>query len=249
MSGHSKWSTIKRKKGKIDSERGKIFTKISKEIFVAVKQGGPDPEGNFRLKLCIQKAKANNMPADNIKRAIEKAAGVGNTEAYEEFFYEGYGIAGVAVMCAILTDNRNRTASEIRYIFSRNNGNLGESGCVAWMFERKGKISLEMQGKSEDDLMLIALEGGADDASVYGEQGEVLTPSDALEGVRSLLEENGFAVLEAEITMHPANTVEINDVEQAQKLMKLLDALEDNDDVQGVYANFDLPDEVLEKME
>ena len=170
MSGHSKWANIKRRKAAVDDVRGRIFTKISKEIFVAVKQGGPDPDGNFRLKLCIQKAKANNMPADNIKRSIQKAAGMDSTDAYEEISYEGYGPAGVAVLCDILTDNRNRTASEVRYIFSRNNGNLGETGCVSWMFERKGRITVSLEDKDEDELMMVALELGADDFQSDGEK-------------------------------------------------------------------------------
>ena len=249
MSGHSKWANIKRKKSKVDEERGKAFTKISKEIFVAVKQGGPDPEGNFRLKLCIQKAKANNMPADNIKRCIEKAAGIGTTEAYEEFFYEGYGAGGVAVLCAMLTDNRNRTASEIRYIFSRNNGNLGETGCVAWMFVRKGEIVVDMEGKDGDELMMAALEAGAEDVETYDDEAEVVTATEDLEAVRAGILDAGFVVKEAEITMRPANTVEITDVDQARKLLKLIDALEDNDDVQAVYANYDIPDSVMEQLE
>ncbi len=250
MSGHSKWSTIKRKKAKVDNERGKIFTKISKEIYVAVKQGGPDPEGNFRLKLCIQKAKASNMPADNIKRCIEKAAGSGATEAYEEFFYEGYGPGGAAVLCAMVTDNRNRTASEIRYIFSRNNGNLGETGCVAWMFERKGEIRIILEGKSEDDLIMAALDSGAEDVLVYGEDAaDVITPPDILEEVRDKLLEGAFNVVSAEVVMRPSNTVEINDLKQAQTLINLIDALEDNDDVQAVYANYDIPDEIMEQIE
>ena len=158
MSGHSKWANIKRKKSANDAERGKIFTKIGREIQVAVRQGGPDPDGNFRLKLCIQKAKSNNMPADNIKRCIEKAAGLSGGEAIEEFNYEGYGAGGVAILCEMMTDNRNRCASEIRYIFSRNNGNLGETGCVSYMFDRKGEIQVELAGKDEDELMMAALD-------------------------------------------------------------------------------------------
>jgi len=245
MSGHSKWATIKRKKSKIDDERGKIFTKIAKEIAVAVKQGGPDADGNFRLKLAIQKAKSNNMPADNINRCIQKAAGNTENTAYEEFFYEGYGPGGVAVLCAMMTDNRNRTASEIRFIFSRNGGNLGETGCVAWMFERKGQIVAELGGKEEDDLLLLALEAGADDVEFAEDAAEIITSTEALEQVRLALLEGGFAVASAEIAMLPANTVAIGDAETAQTLLKLLDALEDNDDVQQVYANYDISDEIL----
>ncbi|MCL1976086.1 MAG: YebC/PmpR family DNA-binding transcriptional regulator [Firmicutes bacterium] len=249
MSGHSKWATIKRKKGKIDDERGKIFTKISKEIAVAVKQGGPDADGNFRLKLAIQKAKSNNMPADNINRCIQKAAGNTENTAYEEFFYEGYGPGGVAVLAAIMTDNRNRTASEIRYIFSRNNGNLGETGCVSWMFERKGQIVAELKGKDEDDLMLLALEAGAEDIEIEEELASIFTDTESLEPVRAALLVAGYTVSGAEIVMKPANTVAIGDVDMARKLIKLLDALEDNDDVQQVYANYDIDEDILAKLE
>ncbi len=250
MSGHSKWANIKRKKSKVDDERGKVFTKISKEIAVAVKQGGPDPDGNFRLKLCIQKAKANNMPADNINRCIQKAAGMGDGNVYEEFFYEGYGAGGVAVLCAMMTDNRNRTASEIRYIFSRNNGNLGETGCVGWMFERKGQIMVDISGKDEDELMMLALDNGADDLQTNqeNEEAEIISAPDQLEKLRSVLIEYGYNVSSAEIIMLPSNTVEITDVETAANLMKLIDALEDNDDLQDVYANYDISDEIMEQL-
>ncbi|MEG1501298.1 MAG: YebC/PmpR family DNA-binding transcriptional regulator, partial [Clostridiales bacterium] len=180
---------------------------------------------------------------------IQKAAGVGENESYEEIFYEGYGIGGIAVLCAILTDNRNRTASELRYIFSRNNGNLGETGCVSWMFERKGQINISLEDKDEDEAMMIALEAGADDFAAYGEEGEIITSTDMLEEVRSQFIEHGYNVTSAEITMLPSNTVEINDVEQAAALMKLLDALEDNDDVQDVYANYDISDEIMEQLD
>jgi YebC/PmpR family DNA-binding regulatory protein len=248
MSGHSKWATIKRKKSKVDDARGKIFTKISREIMVAVKQGGPDPDGNFRLKLCIQKAKDNNMPNDNIARCIQKAAGQTESDAYEEFFYEGYGVAGVAVLCAILTDSRNRTASEIRYIFSRNNGNLGETGCVSWMFERKGQMNVELDGKDEDELMMLALDAGAEDMSVDDGMAEIITSTDKLEDVRQALMNAGYNVIDPQITMLPANTVEITDADQAKSLIKLIDALEDNDDVQAVYANYDIADEIMEQL-
>ncbi len=247
MSGHSKWANIKRKKSANDAEKGKIFTKIAKEMQVAVKQGGPDPDGNFRLKLCIQKAKANNMPADNIKRCIEKASGVGEGDNYEEFFYEGYGAGGVAVMCAMLTDNRNRTASEIRYIFSRNNGNLGETGCVSWMFERKGEIVVEGTF-DEDELMMTALDNGAEDLSVSDDTATILTAAGDLEKVRGALLEAGYQVASAEITMRPSNTVEITDAATAAKLMALIEKLEDNDDVQEVYANYDISDEIMEQL-
>ena len=256
MSGHSKWANIKRKKAVVDDVRGRVFTKISKEIFVAVKQGGPDPDGNFRLKLCIQKAKANNMPADNIKRCIQKAAGMEGTDAYEEISYEGYGPAGgggggggVAVLCSILTDNRNRTASEVRYIFSRNNGNLGESGCVSWMFGRKGQILVSMEDKDEDELMMLALDLGAEDFSSEEEEAEIVTSPENLEGVQQKLIDAGYEVNSAEITMLPENTVEITDAKTAGQILKLIDALEDNEDIQAVYSNFDIPDEIMAQLE
>lgn len=248
MSGHSKWANIKRKKSANDAERGKIFTKIGREIQVAVRQGGPDPDGNFRLKLCIQKAKANNMPADNIKRCIEKAAGLGNSDAIEEFNYEGYGAGGVAILCEMMTDNRNRCASEIRYIFSRHNGNLGETGCVSYMFDRKGEIQVAMEGVDEDELMMLALDAGAEDMTVEEENAVVITAPGDLEAVRAALLDGGFNVSSAEVIMQPSNTIEITDVETASKLMRLIDALEDNDDVNNVYANYEISDEIMDQL-
>ncbi|MEG1997623.1 MAG: YebC/PmpR family DNA-binding transcriptional regulator [Clostridiales bacterium] len=247
MSGHSKWANIKRKKSANDAEKGKIFTKIAKEMQVAVKQGGADPEGNFRLKLCIQKAKANNMPADNIKRCIEKAAGAGEGDNYEEFYYEGYGAGGVAILCAMMTENRNRSASEIRYIFSRNHGNLGETGCVNWMFERKGEIVVA-GNFDEDELMMLALEHGADDLSIQEDSAVIITASGNLETLRAALLDGGYAVVGAEIMMLPGNTIEITDVETAANLMTLIEKLEDNDDVQEVFANYEIPDEIMEQL-
>ena len=249
MSGHNKWSTIKHKKGKNDAAKGKMFTQISKEIFVAVKQGGPDPDGNFRLKLCIQKAKANNMPMDNVNRAIQKAAG--NTEgvAYDEIVYEGYGPAGVAIMCDILTDNRNRIASEIRYIFSRNNGNLGETGCVSYMFNRKGRMTIAADGVDPDEVMMIALDAGAEDIITDSEEEiEIITAAEDLEAVKNAIEDAGYETIEAEVTMLPENTIEITDAEQAAKVLKLIDALEDNDDVQNVYSNANIAEDLLEQL-
>jgi len=257
MSGHSKWANIKRRKGANDAERGKIFTKLAKEIAVAVRAGGPDPDGNFRLKMCVQKAKAGNMPADNIKRCIEKAAGLGDSAAIEEFFYEGYGAGGVAILCEMLTDNRNRCASEIRYMFNRKNGNLGETGCVSYLLERKGQLTVSMEGKDEDALMLAILDAGAEDMSVNpGDEDEdipasaeiITNPSD-LEAVRSSLLELGYQVTSAEIIMQPAASIEITDPDIAAKLLKLIDALEDNDDVRAVYANYDISDELLEQLQ
>ncbi len=249
MSGHSKWANIKRRKGKQDEIRGKIFTKIAKEIFVAVKQGGPDPDGNFRLKLCIQKAKANNMPVDNINRSIQKAAGNSENTGYDEIFYEGYAAGGIAVLCEILTDNRNRTASEVRYLFSRNNGNLGETGCVAYMFHRKGRLTVNMADQEEEELMMAALDAGAEDMTVEEEEAEIITPPELLEAVKSALESAGIPTVEAEITMLPETTIEITDADQAQKVLNLIEALEDNDDIQNVYHNAEIPDEIMEALE
>ncbi|MEL7566528.1 MAG: YebC/PmpR family DNA-binding transcriptional regulator [Dehalobacterium sp.] len=249
MSGHSKWANIKHKKARQDEAKGAIFTKISKEIMVAVKQGGPDPEGNFRLKLCIQKAKASNMPNDNINRAIQKASGSTDGDNFEEIYYEGYGPGGVAILLAILTDNRNRTASEIRYIFSRNGGNLGETGCVAWMFDRKGRLTVDLEDRDEDELMMLALEAGAEDFKVDDGIGEVITEPDALEEVRAQLMSNGIEIQEAEVTMIPQNTIEVADIDQVKKLLKMVDSLEDHDDVQNVYGNFDIPENILDQIE
>lgn len=249
MSGHSKWSTIKRKKGKIDAERGKVFTKIAKELAVAVQQGGPDPDGNFRLKMMIQKAKAVNMPNDNIKRCIEKAAGGGEGINYEEFVYEGYGPAGTAILLEIMTDNRNRTASEVRHLFSRNGGNLGETGCVAWMFDRVGRIVVDMENKDEDDVMMAALDAGADDVTFEDGKAEILTAPEELENVRLGLLDAKLEPEEAEVTRIPQNTIAVESVEDAEKVLTLFDALEDHDDVQNAFSNFEISDEIMEQVE
>ncbi|MGI5873257.1 MAG: YebC/PmpR family DNA-binding transcriptional regulator [Bacillota bacterium] len=248
MSGHSKWANIKRRKGAVDAERAKAFTKISREIIVAVQQGGPDPDGNFRLKLMIQKAKAANMPNDNINRCIQKAAG--NTEGtkMDEIVYEGYGPAGTAILLEIMTDNRNRTASEIRYLFSRNGGNLGETGCVAWMFDRVGRIVIPMEGKDEDDVMMAALDAGAEDVGFEDGNCEIVTLPENLEDVRKGLMEQGFEPSEVEVTRIPKNTVAVEDVEQARQVVKLYDALDEYDDVQNAYSNFEISDEILEQL-
>lgn len=249
MSGHSKWANIKRRKGAQDEARGKIFTKIAKEIFVAVKAGGPDIDGNFRLKLVVSKAKANNMPMDNIKRAIQKAAGNTDGVGYDEIVYEGYGPAGVAFICEILTDNRNRIASEARYIFSRNAGNLGETGCVSWMFNRKGRITFSMEGLDEEEIMMAALDAGADDFTVEDDMGEIVTDPDAFEEVRAAIEAMGINMDESEIVLMPENTVEIADLDTAKKVMNLIEKLEDNDDIQNVYHNAEFTPEVMEQLE
>ena len=249
MSGHSKWANIKRKKGKMDAERGKIFTKIAKELAVAVQQGGPDPDGNFRLKLIIQKAKAANMPNDNIQRCIQKAAGDGEGAKYDEVIYEGYGPSGTAILLEIMTDNRNRTASEIRYLFSRNGGNLGESGCVAWMFDRVGRIVVPMDGKDEDDVMMAALDAGADDVTFEAGQAEIITRPEELENVRLGLNDADVEIEEAEVTRIPKNTVAVEDADDAAKVLRLYDALDDHDDVQNAYSNFEISDEILEQID
>ncbi len=248
MSGHSKWANIKRRKGAVDAERAKAFTKISREIIVAVQQGGPDPDGNFRLKLMIQKAKAANMPNDNINRCIQKAAGNGDDTKYNEVVYEGYGPAGTAILLEIMTDNRNRTASEIRYLFSRNGGNLGETGCVAWMFDRVGRITAPLAGKEEDDFMMIALDAGAEDVSFEDGLGEIITLPEELENVRKALLEAGLEITDAEVTRIPKNTVAVDDVDQARQVLTLYDALDEYDDVQNAYSNFEISDDILEQI-
>ncbi|HHW42922.1 YebC/PmpR family DNA-binding transcriptional regulator [Desulfofundulus thermobenzoicus] len=242
MSGHSKWSTIKRKKAKVDAQRGKIFTRLAREIIVAARQGGGDPDANPRLKAAIQRAKEANIPNENIQRAIQKGTGELGGANYEEIVYEGYGPGGVAVMLEIMTDNRNRTAGEIRHLFSRYGGNLGESGCVSWMFEKKGLIVVDRDGLDEDELMLAALEAGAEDMRTEDESFEIITAPAEFEQVRSALVEKGIPVSEAEVTMVPQSTVKLTGKE-AEQMMRLMDALEDHDDVQEVYANFELEED------
>lgn len=249
MSGHSKWATIKRKKEKTDSQKANAFTKVTREIIVAAKAGGGDPDHNFRLRLAVLKAKEVNMPNDNIQRAIKRGVGESEASQYEEVFYEGYGAGGVALLVRALTDNRNRTASDMRYLFSRNDGNLGEAGCVAWMFNSKGLIVVdaEQSGKTEDQLFEVAIEAGAEDLKKAGEMFEIYTEPGQLEEVRKYLEQKKIPVKTAEMTMVPQNILEIIG-EQARQVLKLVDALEENDDVQSVYSNFDIPDAELEKM-
>jgi YebC/PmpR family DNA-binding regulatory protein len=251
MAGHSKWANIKHKKAKSDEKRGKEFTKIAREITIAVRTGGGgDPDANPKLKLAIQKAKAINMPNDNINRAIKKGTGELESEVLEEIVYEGYAPGGVAGMLEIATDNRNRTASEIRHYFSKNNGNLGESGCVAWMFNRVGLISISRENVSmdEEEFMLKALELGAEDVRDEGEQYDIVTSVDTFMEIKENLEKEGFIIDEADIVLLPENTVEINDVEVASRIIKLIEMLEDHDDVQNVYTNMSLTDEVVEKL-
>jgi YebC/PmpR family DNA-binding regulatory protein len=248
MSGHSKWSTIKRKKGAIDSKRGKSFTKIIKEITLAARLGGGDPEGNSRLRQAIMAAKDENMPKDNIERAIKKGLGDGEGAAnFEEITYEGYGPGGVAVIVEVMTDNKNRTVAEIRHIFSKHGGNLGENGCVAWMFDKKGSIMIGKSAVSEDILMELALEAGADDVREERDEYEVITSPATFEEVRKALEAKGLKILSAGVGMIPQNTVALGE-EKAGSMLKFMEKMEDNDDVQNVYANFDIADEIMERL-
>lgn len=240
MAGHSKWANIKHKKEKTDAQKGKIFTKIGREIAVAVKEGGSDPENNSRLKDVIAKAKAANMPNDTIMRSIKKASGEIGTVNYEEVTYEGYGPSGVAIIVQTLTDNRNRTASEMRYIFDRNGGSLGATGCVSWMFDRKGLMIIEDNGNvDEDTLMMEALELGAEDISKEDDVYEIITEPTVFSAVRSGLEEAGYKFLSAEVAMIPQNSVRLNEAD-AEKVLSIIDKLEDNDDVQNVYHNLEI---------
>ncbi len=248
MSGHSKWSTIKRKKGAIDAKRGKIFSKLIKEITVAARQGGGDPVGNPRLRSAIAAAKAENMPKDNIARAVDKGTGGGDGTSYEEIHYEGYGPGGVAVLVECMTDNRNRTVADIRHYFAKSNGNLGENGCVAWMFDKKGQILVDKETISEEELMDMALEAGAEDIIEDENEFQVLTGIDEFNDVRDSLEEQGVQLLEASISMIPQNTVDITEENIAVSLLKLLENLEDHDDVQKVHANFDIDQDLMEKL-
>lgn len=245
MSGHSKWATIKRKKGAADAKRGQLFSKLSRAIIVAAKEGGGDPESNATLAAAIQKARDNSMPKDNIERAIQRGAGSSEGEAYEAIMYEGYGPAGVAIICQILTDNRNRTAADVRHIFTKNGGSLGTPGSVAWQFDRKGVIMLDSEAVDEDALMEAAMEAGAEDIAEDGSQWQITTDPTDFAAVRKALEEAGLPYVSAELTMLPKTTVAPEEKE-ARQLLRLMDLLEDNDDVQDVYANFDISEEVLE---
>ena len=247
MSGHSKWSSIKHKKGAADAKRGKLFSKLSRAIIVAAKEGGPDPGGNLALQNAIEKARSYSMPKDNIERAIARGSGADSaTETFETVVYEGYGPGGVAVIVEALTDNRNRTASEVRHAFDKNDGNLGTSGAVAWLFERRGVVLVDADGVDEDELTLAAAEGGADDVTLDGSSYQIVSATDALSTVRAAIENAGFAVESAGLTMVPKTTVEVGDETAAKKILRLMDQLEENDDVQDVYANFDIPEHVLE---
>ncbi len=248
MSGHSKWSTIKRKKGAIDAKRGKVFSKLIKEITVAARQGGGDPAGNPRLRSAITAAKTENMPKDNIARAIDKGTGGGDGAIYEEILYEGYGPGGVAVLVECMTDNRNRTVADVRHYFAKSNGNLGENGCVAWMFDKKGQIVVERTSITEEELMDVAIETGAEDVIADENEFQVLTALESFNDVRDALEERGVQIIEASISMIPKNTIEVTEENIASSLLKLLENLEDHDDVQKVHANFDLEESLMEKL-
>ncbi len=248
MSGHSKWSTIKHKKAAQDAKRGKIFTKLIKEITVAARLGGGDPAANPRLRAAIESAKAANMPKNNIERAIKKGTGELEGVSYEEVTYEGYGPGGVAVLVETITDNRQRTVAEVRHIFAKRGGNLGEPGSVAWIFEKKGLIVVEKDKVDEDTLMAAALEAEAEDISDAGSEWEIETSTEDLSRVKKALEDKGIEILSAKVTMVPSNIVKVEDEKKAQQLIALMNALEENDDVQNVYANFDIPDELLEKV-
>ncbi|GBD97432.1 MAG TPA: YebC/PmpR family DNA-binding transcriptional regulator [Nitrospirae bacterium] len=250
MSGHSKWAGIKHKKAIVDAKRGKVFTKISKEISVAARIGGGAIEMNPRLRLAVEKAKEANMPSDNVKRAIQKGTGELPGSTYEESIYEGYGPGGVALLLEILTDNKNRTVGEIRHILSKHNGNLGEAGCVAWMFDKKGYILVNKKATDEDTLMSLALDAGAEDFKNEPDEEnyEIITAPEDFNKVKEFLEQNNIPLNLAEITMIPQNYVKLES-KDAEKMLKLMYALEEHDDVQNVYANFDIPDEVMAKTE
>jgi len=245
MAGHSKWAQIKHKKAKVDAKRGRIFTKLIREITVAARMGGGDPEHNPKLRLAIEKAKEHNMPWENIERAIKRGTGELEGVEYQEAIFEGYGPGGVAILVKALTDNKNRTTGEIRHIFSKHGGNLGSPGSVAWQFEEKGIIYIEKDKANEDTVFEIAVEAGAEDVKTEGDTCEVYTSPKDFENVKKAFVDANIEIQNADITMVPQSTVRV-DGKDAEKLLKLLDALEDNDDVQKVYANFDIPEEVLQ---
>ena len=247
MSGHSKWAGIKHKKAVVDAKRGQAFTRASREITIAAKEGGGDIDGNFRLRLAVQKAREVNMPADRIQAAIDRGTGAGKGDALEELRYEGYGPAGVAILVDCMTDNRNRTAPAIRHVFSKNGGSLGETNSVAWMFERKGVISAQLGDHDADEVELAAIEAGAEDTQVDSGTIEVTTEPSDLEAVRKAVEAAGVTIENAEVTMQPKQTVPVGE-DKAAAVLRLLEALEEEDDVQSVHANFDIPADVLERI-
>ncbi len=248
MAGHSKWANIKRRKGAQDQKRGKIFTKLIKEITVAARIGGGDPTGNPRLRAAIDAAKSVNMPKDNIDRGIKKGTGELEGVIYDEITYEGYGPGGVAVIVECMTDNRNRTVADVRHYFSKSGGNLGETGCVSWMFDKKGSLIIEKGKISEEELMDAALEAGAEDVVEEESEFQVVTAPDAFSEVQEILASKGLEFADAKVDMIPQNVVEVADEKVAGQILRLLENLEDYDDVQNVYANFDIPDEIMEKI-
>ena len=247
MSGHSKWATIKHKKGALDAKRGKIFTRLIKEITMAAKSGGGDPEGNPRLRTAIAAAKAENIPADNIKRAVQRGTGELPGATYEEITFEGYGPGGVALLVDVTTDNRNRTVSEIRHAFTKGGGNLGEAGSVAWMFHKKGTIVVPKAGAKEDDLMNIVLENGGEDLNDDGDNWEIVTPPNAYEAVLEAVKKGNIQVVHSELGMVPQNYIKLEGP-AASQMIRLLEAIEDHDDVQNVYSNFDVDQKQLEEV-
>ncbi|MGH2571867.1 MAG: YebC/PmpR family DNA-binding transcriptional regulator [bacterium] len=248
MSGHSKWNTIKRKKAATDSAKGKVFTRLAREIITSARAGGGDPEMNARLRSAVAAARAANMPGANIEKAIKRGTGEIEGITYEEASFEGYGPGGVALFIDVVTDNRNRTVAEIRYLLTRHNGSLGEAGCVAWMFEQKGSILVKRNGREEDAILELALEAGAEDVTTAGDMVQITTAPSSLFAVREALEEKGLTVTSAEFARIPQNTVRVEGKE-AELLLKLLDALEDQDDTQRVSANFDVPEELMQAQE
>jgi YebC/PmpR family DNA-binding regulatory protein len=247
MSGHSKWAGIKHKKAVVDAKRGQAFTRASREITIAAKEGGGDIDGNFRLRLAIQKAREVNMPADRIQAAIDRGTGAAKGDGLEELRYEGYGPAGVAILVDAVTDNRNRTAPAIRHVFSKNGGSMAEANSVAWMFERKGVVSGQLGDRDPEEVELAAIEAGAEDTQVDGETIEITTEASDLEAVRKAVEAAGVTVENAEVTMQPKQTVPVGE-DKAAAVLRLLEALEEEDDVQSVHANFDIPADVLERV-
>jgi YebC/PmpR family DNA-binding regulatory protein len=247
VSGHSKWSTIKHKKGAADARRGQLFTKLSRAIIVAAKEGGPDPDNNLALQNAVEKARSYSMPKDTIERAIARGSGAdADASAFENVIYEGYGPEGVAVLVEALTDNRNRTASDVRHQFTKHGGNLGTTGAVAWLFERRGIVMVAADGVDEDDLTLAAADGGAEDVELDGSSFQVSTAPEDLASVRQSIEDAGFEIESAGLSMVPKTTIAIEDESTAKKVVRLVEGLEESDDVQDVYANFDIPERVLE---
>ena len=248
MSGHSKWSTIKHKKGATDAKRGKIFTKVIKEITVAARIGGGDVDGNPRLRLAVQKAKEVNMPQENVTRAIKKGTGELEGVQYQEISYEGYGPGGVAIFMEVMTDNKNRTISELRAVLDKNGGNMGENGCVAWIFEKKGTITIMTSEKDEEELLELVMDAGGDDLQTVDDYYEITTSVESFESVRKAIENSGLKVQSAQLTRIPQNTVNVEE-KNCKSLLRLMDMLEDHDDIQKVYSNFDITDELMSIME